>query len=49
MAEFGILSGTENHIRLDADGAGMERAAEFPSLGWSGFDRFYGARVLGSI
>ena len=44
LAEFGILSGNGNNIRLDADGADMERAAEYPPLGWSGFDRFYGTR-----
>ena len=43
MAEFGISPGNDNHVRVDANGADMERAAGYPSLGWSSFERFYGA------
>ena len=43
LAEFGIPSWNGDHIRLDVHVADMERTVEYHTLGWSSFERLYGA------
>ena len=43
LAEFGIPSVNGNHFRLDANRTDVDRAAEYPALGWSSSARLFGA------
>ena len=43
LADFGVLSWNDKHIRLDVNGADIEHAAQHPALIWPSFERLYGA------
>ena len=43
LAEFGIPSWNDEHIRLDVQRADLEHAINFPTMGWSSFESLYGA------